>query len=79
MLTELRKVIPSFLRRVDVADRGVAWSSYLESTRDATAQVVERLFPDGLEREAAPPEVLARRLRPRRGGQGPRRRCLLGT
>ncbi len=32
MLTELRKVIPSFLRRVDMPDRGVAWSSYLETT-----------------------------------------------
>ena len=26
MLTELRKVIPSFLQRVDLPDRGVAWS-----------------------------------------------------
>src|SRR5947208_8863319 len=26
MLVELRKVIPAFLKRVDVADRGVAWS-----------------------------------------------------
>ena len=31
MLTELRKVIPSFLKRVDVPDRGVAWSDYLAS------------------------------------------------
>jgi thymidylate synthase ThyX len=30
MLAELRKVIPSFMRRVDVEDRGVAWSGYLE-------------------------------------------------
>ncbi len=29
MLTELRKVIPSFLKRVDLDDRGVAWSDYL--------------------------------------------------
>ena len=29
MLTELRKVIPSFLKRVDLDDRGVAWSTYL--------------------------------------------------
>ena len=29
MLSELRKVIPSFLKRVDLADRGVAWSTYL--------------------------------------------------
>ena len=28
MLDELTKVIPSFLRRVEVADRGVRWSSY---------------------------------------------------
>ena len=33
MLTELRKVIPSFLKRVDVPDRGGAWSAYLEKTR----------------------------------------------
>jgi thymidylate synthase ThyX len=29
MLTELRKVIPSFLRRVDLPDRGGEWSAYL--------------------------------------------------
>ncbi len=28
MLTELRKVIPSFMRRVDVPDRGGVWSEY---------------------------------------------------
>ena len=28
MLVELRKVIPAFLKRVDVEDRGVAWSRY---------------------------------------------------
>jgi thymidylate synthase ThyX len=32
MLEELRKVIPSFLKRVDVPDRGGAWSAYLEKT-----------------------------------------------
>lgn len=31
MLTELRKVIPSFLKRVDMPDRGGAWSDYLAS------------------------------------------------
>ena len=30
MLHELRKVIPSFLKRVDLDDRGVAWTAYLE-------------------------------------------------
>ena len=46
MLTELRKVIPSFLQRVDMADRGLAWSAYLEETREATAAVAAELFAD---------------------------------
>jgi thymidylate synthase ThyX len=46
MLTELRKVIPSFLQRVDVAERGGEWTSYMASTRDATARVVGRLWPE---------------------------------
>ncbi len=32
MLTELRKVAPAFLRRVDVPERGGDWSRYLEET-----------------------------------------------
>ena len=48
MLEELRKVIPSFLRRVDVAERGGEWSQYFESTRSATARVLERIWPDAL-------------------------------
>jgi thymidylate synthase ThyX len=32
MLEELRKVVPSFLRRVDLPERGVLWTSYLERT-----------------------------------------------
>jgi thymidylate synthase ThyX len=46
MLEELRKVIPSFLQRVDRADRGGAWSEYLVATRARTGQLVEELFPD---------------------------------
>jgi thymidylate synthase ThyX len=46
MLTELRKVIPSFLKRVDLEDRGVVWSTYLASTRSAVGQLAERLFPE---------------------------------
>src|SRR5262249_3611114 len=34
-LTELRKVIPAFLRRVDTPDRGGAWSAYLAAPREA--------------------------------------------
>jgi thymidylate synthase ThyX len=45
MLEELRKVIPSFLTRVDRPDRGVAWSEYLAETRADTAALVARLFP----------------------------------
>ena len=44
MLHELRKVIPSFLRRVDVAERGVRWSGYLATTRERTAELVDSLF-----------------------------------
>ncbi|MGH8871771.1 MAG: FAD-dependent thymidylate synthase [Acidimicrobiia bacterium] len=33
MLGELRKIIPSFLTRVDLEDRGVRWSQYLEQVR----------------------------------------------
>jgi len=45
MLTELRKVIPSFLQRVEREDRGVAWSQYLADTRERTADVVAELWP----------------------------------
>ena len=46
MLTELRKVIPSFLKRVDLEDRGVAWSRYLSETRGATEALAATLFSD---------------------------------
>jgi thymidylate synthase ThyX len=45
MLGELRKVIPSFLQRVDRADRGVAWSRYRSATRQATEDLVASLWP----------------------------------
>ena len=44
MLEELRKVIPSFLVRVDRPDRGGAWGEYLAKTRDDTADLVARIF-----------------------------------
>jgi thymidylate synthase ThyX len=53
MLTELRKVIPSFLTRVDRPDRGGAWSRYLEETREQTSSVVQRVL-GGAEPEARP-------------------------
>jgi thymidylate synthase ThyX len=57
MLDELRKVIPSFLTRVDRPDRGGAWSAYLERTRTESEEVVQRLFA-GDEPEPRPPVTL---------------------
>jgi thymidylate synthase ThyX len=55
MLEELRKVIPSFLRRVDLPDRGGAWSDYFADTREATGELAAKLFPG--EEPASVPEV----------------------
>ena len=55
MLEELRKVIPSFLQRVDRPDRGGAWTEYLESTQRQTGQLVEELFPDLVASAVRPP------------------------
>jgi len=50
MLRELRKVIPAFLRRVDLAERGGAWSEYLAETRTGmlatAARVLESVEPE---------------------------------
>jgi thymidylate synthase ThyX len=42
MLVELRKVIPAFLRRVDLPDRGGAWSAYLAETQAAVRVAAQR-------------------------------------
>jgi thymidylate synthase ThyX len=47
MLNELRKVVPSFLKRVDLDDRGIVWSRYFETTRRRMEEVTERLLPPG--------------------------------
>ena len=57
MLTELRKVIPSFLRRVDIEDRGVAWSRYLRSTQSAMSDLADSLFRPGRPDPAEAPAV----------------------
>jgi len=44
MLVELRKVIPAFLRRVDLPDRGGVWSAYLAETQAATRVAAERML-----------------------------------
>src|SRR3989454_1512528 len=44
MLVELRKVIPAFLTRVDLPERGGAWSAYLADTRAATQAAAARVL-----------------------------------
>jgi thymidylate synthase ThyX len=46
MLVELRKVIPSFLRRVDMPERGGAWSAYLGDNAARMSELAEQLFAD---------------------------------
>jgi thymidylate synthase ThyX len=46
MLVELRKVIPAFLRRVDLPERGVRWSGYLAQTKERTAKMTRELLAD---------------------------------
>jgi thymidylate synthase ThyX len=46
MLTELRKVIPSWVKRVDVEDRGTAHSSYLERNDQAMQDLADAMFGD---------------------------------
>lgn len=49
ILTELRKVIPSFVRRVDIPERGGEWIKYLSDTREAMEQVTATLLPPATE------------------------------
>ncbi len=43
MLGELRQIIPSFLTRVDLEDRGVLWSEYLRDVRQELEEQAEGL------------------------------------
>lgn len=52
MLTELRKVIPSFVKRVDLPDRGGDWSDYLADTRMSVEDLAEDLLD-----QSAPPQT----------------------
>ena len=66
MLEELRLVIPSFLKRVDREDRGVAWSAYL-AERQARLDLGEARRGDAVadrgDAPAAPVPGAAHRLR----------------
>ena len=46
MLTELRKVVPSFLKRVDLPERGVRTSAYMADTRDSMEALADQFFGD---------------------------------
>jgi len=46
MTVELRKVIPEFLKRVDVAERGVAWGRYWADNRERVEELTSRVLPD---------------------------------
>jgi thymidylate synthase ThyX len=46
MLTELRKVIPAFLTRVDQPERGGRWTAYLADTRAQMEQLSRRVDSD---------------------------------
>jgi thymidylate synthase ThyX len=53
ILTELRKVVPAFLTRVDLPERGERWSAYLSETAQSTAEVASK-FLDGVVPEDRP-------------------------
>ena len=57
MLVELRKVIPSFLTRVDRPDRGEVWSEYLATTRSATRALADGLLA-GVQPDVVPEVAL---------------------
>jgi thymidylate synthase ThyX len=54
LLHELRQVIPSFLERVDLPDRGGAWVHYLAETAEETTKTVDALLGDPAPLQAGP-------------------------
>jgi thymidylate synthase ThyX len=54
LLHELRQVIPSFLERVDLPDRGGAWVHYLAETAEETTKAVDALLGDPAPHEEGP-------------------------
>jgi thymidylate synthase ThyX len=58
MLHELRKVIPSFLRRVDIAERGGKWSRYLADNHERTSILVDDMLGDRSPRISAEVELV---------------------
>jgi thymidylate synthase ThyX len=54
ILAELKKVMPSFVARVERPDRGGEWIAYLEQRREATEQWVARLGLDSSDHDDTP-------------------------
>jgi len=54
LLRELRKVIPSFVTRVDRPDRGHVWRDYLATTREDTRALADRHVIGPVDPPAAP-------------------------
>ncbi|NCG25315.1 MAG: thymidylate synthase [Actinobacteria bacterium] len=48
MLTELRKVVPSFLKRVDLPDRGGRTSGYMSDIRHSMEAMADSVFGDSV-------------------------------
>ncbi len=46
MYNELVKVIPSFLKRLNVAERGGVWTEYLATTKGATKELIDSMWAD---------------------------------
>ncbi|TMK45305.1 MAG: thymidylate synthase, partial [Actinobacteria bacterium] len=46
MLRELNRVIPEFVQRVDLPDRGGPWTAYLRDTRERVAALAARVLHD---------------------------------
>jgi thymidylate synthase ThyX len=58
VLEELRKVIPSFVARLDRPERGGRWVDYFADTRRSTEATVDRLFVDAEPAPAAEVELV---------------------
>ncbi len=56
-LHELRQVIPAFVKRVDMPDRGGAWIDYLRAVRDQASQAAARFGLDDAHTGEEPPSV----------------------
>ena len=74
MLEELRKVIPSFLQRLDRPESGGEWAAYLASTRRETERwsSASGRTPQRPSAIGRPTARAARRPRSRGRGQGTR-------